>query len=256
MWPHGWARRPPGFAVRAPESVQASESPEKSPLICPHCGRDAPIVYRGVVPSCTACGALRAPLSTPSINLTGKSSRVGGTVASVAGWLVLLIGLSFELGLGLLLWTIFSVALALAVALPLALVSTVIGVALLRGGTSLRRSGANAERAVRDQALLSMAGHHGPVTATDAARLLNVSVSAADDMLTELAKRDPDRITVDVDDQGVIRYRLANLFSNLQSASGAPDEGRVRVGALSTDEGEAEEATEEASRDAETRRSR
>jgi hypothetical protein len=33
-----------------------------------------------VIPACTACGALRAPLSTSSVNLAGKSSRVGGIV--------------------------------------------------------------------------------------------------------------------------------------------------------------------------------
>ena len=226
-------------------------------MICPHCGREAPIVYRGVVPYCTACGALRAPLSTPSFNLAGKSSRVGGTVASVAGWLVLLIGLSFELGLGLVLWALFSVALALAVALPLALVSTGIGVALLRGGSSLRQSGADAERAVRDQALLSMAGHHGPVTALDAARLLNVTVAAADAMLTALAKRDPERLALDVDDQGVVWYRLANSFAMPPAgATGASTERRVRVGEPSTNEGLAEEAEEEASRDADARRLR
>jgi hypothetical protein len=198
------------------------------------------------VPYCTACGALRAPLATPSINLAGKSSQVGGTVASVAGWLVLLVGLSLELGLGLLLWAIFTASIALAVALPLALISTGIGVALLRGGKSLRRSGDDKERAVRDQALLSMAGHHGPVTATDAARLLNVSVAEADAMLTELAKRDPDRVAVDLDDQGVVRFRLANPFNI--PLPGEPADGRLRVEAM--DRAAAEQASEEAAAEA------
>src|ERR1700722_475573 len=183
--------------------------------MCPHCGRDAPIVYRGVVPYCTACGALRAPLATPSINLAGKSSQMGGTVASVAGWLVLLVGLSIAGGLALLLWALFSGVAAAVVKLPIAVIAAVAGLLLLRGGSSLRRSGADAERETRDQALLSMAGHHGPVTAVDAARLLNVTVATADAMLTELAKRDPDRIALDVDDQGVVWYRLARPFSEM-----------------------------------------
>ena len=198
--------------------------------MCPHCGRDAPIVYRGVVPYCTACGALRAPLATPSINLAGKPSRVGGTVASIAGWLVLLVGLSVALGLGLLLWAIFSGVVAVAVTMPLALITAVVGFVLLRGGRYLRRSGADAERATRDQALLSMAGHHGPVTAVDAARLLNVTVATADAMLTALAKRDPERIAVDVDDQGVVWYRLARPFSEGTPAAGEREPERVRVG--------------------------
>jgi hypothetical protein len=196
--------------------------------MCPQCGRDAPIVYRGVVPYCTACGALRAPLATPSINLAGKPSQMGGTLASVAGWLVLLVGLSIALGLGLLFWAIFSGLVAAAVTLPF--IASVVGYSLLRGGSSLRRAGADAERATRDQALLSMAGHHGPVTAVDAARLLNVTVAAADAKLTELAKREPERIAVDVDDQGVVWYRVARPF-----AEGAPPDGRVRVGESAED---------------------
>jgi len=199
--------------------------------MCPHCGRDAPIVYRGVVPYCTACGALRAPLSTPSINLAGKPSQMGGTVASVAGWLVLLVGLSGALGLWLLLWAIFSVAVAAAVTLPFALVVAVVGFVLLRSGSSMRQSGADAERATLDQALLSMAGHHGPVTAVDAARLLNVTVASADAMLTALAKREPERVAVDVDDQGVVWYRIARPFS--EPAAG-PD-GRLRIGGSNDD---------------------
>ena len=194
--------------------------------MCPHCGREAPIVYRGVVPYCTACGALRAPLSTPSINLAGKPSQVGAAVASVAGWLVLAVGLSVALGFGLLLWALFSGAVAAALALPFALIASIVGFALLRGGSSLRRSGADAEQATRDQALLSMAGHHGPVTAVDAARLLNVTVASADAMLTALAKREPERVAMDVDDQGVVWYRVARPFSE-----GPPDaQGHVRVG--------------------------
>jgi hypothetical protein len=206
--------------------------------MCPQCGRDAPIVYRGVVPYCTACGALRAPLSTPSINLAGKPSRVGGAVASIVGWLVLGVGLSLALGLGLLLWLIFSGLVAAVVSAPFAIIAALLGVLLLRSGSSLRRSGADAERATRDQALLSMAGHHGPVTAVDAARLLNVTVASADAMLTELAKRDPDRIAVDVDDQGVVWYRLARPFSEFAPATGERvriDESASRADALAAE---------------------
>jgi hypothetical protein len=170
--------------------------------------------------------------------MAGKTSRVGGTVASVAGWLILLVGLSLSLGLGTLLWAIFSLAVGAAVGLPFALIAFVIGFSLLRGGSSLRRSGADAERATRDQALLSMAGHHGPVTAVDAARLLNVTVASADAMLTELAKREPERLAIDVDDQGVVWYRIARPFDIVA----APD-GGVRV---VTDEAAAANAEEDA----------
>jgi hypothetical protein len=43
-------------------------------------------------------------------------------------------------------------------------------------------------------------------------------------MLTDLAKREPDRVTVDVDDQGVVWFRLTSLAS-------PPDGPRARVDA-------------------------
>jgi hypothetical protein len=175
--------------------------------------------------------------------MAGKSKQVGGTVASVAGWLTLLIGFSLELGLALLLGLFFSWTVAFVLTLPLALITTVIGVALLRSGRSLRTSGVERERAVRDQAILSMAGHHGPLTATDAARLLNVGIPEADAMLTELAKRDPDRLSVDIDDQGVVWYRLANPFA-IPSPGAAPTD-RIRVD-TDADQALAEQAAQDA----------
>ncbi len=201
--------------------------------MCPHCGRDAPIVYRGIVPYCTACGGLRGPLTTASVNLAGKPAQVGGTVASVAGWLILLIGLSIGLGVALLFWAIFTLGVALAIALPFTLLSTGIGVALLRSGSTMRRTGADAERTTRDQALLGMAAHHGPVTAADAARLLGVPVGVADAMLTELAKREPERVALDVDDQGVIRYRVSRTATDV--AFGADPVPHVRIDGRTVD---------------------
>lgn len=159
--------------------------------------------------SCTACGGLRSPLSSPSVNLAGKPSRVGGTVASLLGALMLLVGLSVALGLGLFLYALVGSLVALAVALPIALVVLLVGLVLLGSGRSLRRSGANAARATHDQALLELAAHRGAVTAADAARALGVSVQGADSMLTELAKREPERLAIDVDELGVVWFRPA-----------------------------------------------
>ena len=191
---------------------------------CPHCGNDAPIVYRGVVPQCTACGHVRPPLSSPSVNLAGKSSRVGGAVASVFGWLVLLVGCSVALGVVLLL-SVFHAALAgLAIAAPIAVVSLVLGIVLVRRGASLQLAGIEAERATREQALLALAAHRGSLSAVDAAHALGVSAAQADAMLTELAKREPERLAVDVSDQGVLLYRFVDLGGT--SGAFAP---RVRV---------------------------
>src|SRR5258708_3578489 len=167
--------------------------------MCPHCGRDAPIVYRGIVPYCTACGGLRSPLSAPSINLTGKPQQVGGTVATAFGALVLLVGLSVALGTGMLLYALTPVAVALAVALPMALVVLGVGIVLLRGGHTLRKTAAFAHRATREQPLLALAEERGRITAGDASRALGIGVPEADALLTELAKLEPDRVSVEVD---------------------------------------------------------
>ena len=184
--------------------------------MCPHCGRDAPIVYRGIVPCCTACGRLRPPLSAPSINLTGKPQQVGGTVVTAFGALALLLGLSAAAGVGMLLYALTTVAVALAVALPIAFVALTMAIVLLRAGYTLRKSAAAAQRATREQALLALAEQRGPMTAGDASRALGILLSEADAMLTELAKREPDRVAVEVDDRGLIWYRIAPIDGPLR----------------------------------------
>jgi hypothetical protein len=179
------------------------------PPVCPRCGQQAPIVYRGVVPYCTACGALRGPLTGPSVNLAGRPSSVGGTFASVLGWLVLVIGGSIALGVGGLLAALGLWQVGLAIALPIAVVVLVLGVVLVKSGRSLTTSGLQKAQATRDQALLAMAAHKGSVTAEEAGRALGIPTADADAMLTDLAKRDPERVGVDVDDEGVVWYRVA-----------------------------------------------
>jgi hypothetical protein len=179
--------------------------------VCPACGQQAPIVYRGVVPYCTACGAIRYPLAGPSVNMAGQSSRVGGTFASVLGWLVLVIGGSTALGIALVFAAIGLWGLGLAIAAPMALVVLIAGIALVRGGHSLSSSGLQKAQATRDQALLAMTAHKGSVTAEEAGRALGVTTADADAMLTDLAKRDPEHVAVDVDDQGVVWYRVTRV---------------------------------------------
>jgi hypothetical protein len=191
--------------------------------ICPACGQEAPIVYRGVVPHCTACGALRAPLSSASVNLAGKPSRFGSTFATVFGWIVLLGGGSATLGVVLLALALGWTPVALGLGVPMALFSLIVGVLLVRKGGSLAASADASERGALTQALLSLAAHRGAITARDAAKALGVGVAKADAMLTDLAKKEPERVGVDIDDQGNVWYRVA-------AAPGEPLP-RVRVGA-------------------------
>ncbi|HEX3343967.1 MAG TPA: hypothetical protein VHS09_05310 [Polyangiaceae bacterium] len=175
-----------------------------------------------MIPYCTACGALRAPLSSPSVNLAGKPSRAGGAFASVLGWLVLVCGGSLALAVVLLSLAFHALSVGLAIAVPIAVVDLVIGLTLVRSGRSLSTSGVEAARSTREQALLAVAAHRGSITAVDAARALGVGVAEADALLTALAKREPDRVAVDVDDDGVVWYRVS-------AAPGEPIP-RIRVG--------------------------
>jgi hypothetical protein len=192
-----------------------------------------------VLAFCTSCGRFRAPLTGPSVNLAGKPSKLGGAVASTAGWIALLFGGSLALGVGLLLGAIFSPGVALALSLPIALLSAGVGFALLWGGRRLRRSGVDVERATLDSALLAMAaagpgvgGRYG-VTAAMAARALGIPADEADGLLTTLAKDDPDRLAVDVDDQGAVWYRA--------TAAPAPFSPKARVDTSSDAPSSAEE---------------
>ena len=214
---------------------------ERHAPFCPACGREAPIVYRGVIPHCTACGAVRVPLSGPSLNLAGKPSRVGGLLATVAGWGALVVGGVLTLGVVLLLLAFNWSMGALAFGLPLGLLTLAVTYGLVRGGRKLNESASRTERSLHAQAIFSLAAHRGAVTAQEAAQALGVGVADADAMLTELAKREPDRIAVDVDDQGVVWYRVASL-------AGAPLP-RVRVDAAAPGEpleAEADEARKKA----------
>lgn len=193
--------------------------------MCPHCGRDAPLVYRGVVPYCTACGGVRLPLSGPSINLAGRPSRVGGVVASAAGGVVLVGGVGLSFLVGGLLYALTTMEVALVVAVPLAVVALVVGLSLWIGGRRLAQSGAEQQHATVDGALLQLAEERGAISAADAARALGLTASEADARLTEVAKRQPERMAVDLDDQGGIWYRALSPGGR----GGWPDVG-VRVG--------------------------
>jgi len=64
---------------------------------CPSCGQHAPVVLQGLVARCAACGAVRAPFEVPSVTLAGQPAKVGGIAATLAGSLVLVVGLSLAL---------------------------------------------------------------------------------------------------------------------------------------------------------------
>ncbi|MEO7097388.1 MAG: hypothetical protein ABI175_29270 [Polyangiales bacterium] len=173
---------------------------------------------------CTACRGERPAFSAPVVNLAGKPTKAIGIAARIAGWGVLLLGLTAALVLGTLLQAIFPAAiLGWVLGIALAVVAVACGVLLLRGGKHLAATGATHSDAERGRALAAFAATHGGViTALDAARVLNLTLEEADGAMMGLARRG--NASVENDDQGNVYYRLDE--SMLTSAADAAFEAR------------------------------
>jgi hypothetical protein len=150
------------------------------------------------------------PLANVSVNMAGQTSKVGGTVARVFGWIVLVAGLLFALGLA----GIMSIVDApsgwiFGVNGTIAAITALTAWAILRGGRALKKSGETEELAMKNQAIFALANtRNGILRAWDVAQALQVSPKEADDILTKLAKEHSDHVTIDVDDEGTILYRF------------------------------------------------
>jgi hypothetical protein len=181
--------------------------------MCPTCGQDAPLVYKSVLAFCSACGKPRIPLSASAVNFRGKPATIGGTVAAVAGWLLLFGTLAVALTVGAVLQAIFPVGAVVGwiVGGVIAVAGVVTSLLLLFGGRALRRSGTNASRAARLDALNTLAAYQrGVVTAQMASESLGLSLDQADAFLTSLAKQPDSGVTLEVDEDGKITYCFAN----------------------------------------------
>jgi hypothetical protein len=179
--------------------------------VCPHCGQDAPLVYRGVVPYCTACGRIRAPLTNRSVNMAGRPASVGGTVAGVFGWLMLLGGIGVAGLIATILALLHFPILALAVGGPIALLALLLGGGLVMGGKKLRTQGATTQKDTRVEAIFALAQtRKGILLAKDVAHALAMPVEEANALLETLAKTDSDHVSLEVDDDGGLFYRFSN----------------------------------------------
>ncbi len=200
--------------------------------MCPRCKQNAPLVYRGVDAFCTGCGAPRVPLTGSSVNLAGQPSKIGGTVTRVFGWTVLAAGWLVALLLAGLIGILGGGWAALVVGGPIALVATLAAWGLLRGGKQLQQSGDDAELATKHQAIQALANaRNGVVKASDVAQALQVSAKEGDDMLTRLAKENPDTVSVDIDDHGNVLYRFPSVhYGGLAQMAPNAVPPHVRVG--------------------------
>jgi hypothetical protein len=186
--------------------------PSEFGATCPSCRRSAPIVYRGVLAYCTACGAPRMPLVAKSTTLAGKPSIIGGALTRVFGWIVLAGGTAFGLAMLGILQAIFPAGFAgWAVGLPIIFLSALLGILLLRSGKSLESTGVAEQRDTQVSAIFSLAEHNqSTVTAALVGRALGMSAQSADELLTSLAKSNPDHVVLEVDDQGNVFYRVSS----------------------------------------------
>jgi hypothetical protein len=164
----------------------------------------------------------------PSVSYAGKPSKVGGTVAGVMGWVVLVIGTSLTIGLGLLL-SMLSTTLGLAFGIPLGILTIAVSLTLLLSSRKLRKSGEAKQREMRKRAVFALAqNRRGAVTAADAAAALDMPPAQADAFLTELAKSEPEEVTVEIDDKGGIYYAFPRLAAPRPRAR-IEDQPKVRV---------------------------
>ena len=150
------------------------------------------------------------PLANTSVNMAGQTSKVGGTVARVFGWIALAAGLLLALILGGLMAMLGASTTALAVVnLPILIITAVVAYALLRSGKELKKSGDDTEQATKTQAIFALANTRGgTLRAWDVAQALQVTPKEGDDILTKLAKEHSDHVALDVDDEGNINYRF------------------------------------------------
>ncbi|XXX80533.1 hypothetical protein WMF30_17370 [Sorangium sp. So ce134] len=181
--------------------------------MCPHCGKNAPVIHRGLAAYCTACGRERLPFAGKSVSLAGKPSRLGGAVAGALGWLILIGGTGLALLLGLGLAAIFPGSIAgLAIGLPIGFIALTLGLLLLISGRKLSQSGVKASRDAQVQAIFSLASHRRrPLTAQEVGVVLDLPAPEADALLTELAKQRPDEVGVEIGERGEILYTFPGV---------------------------------------------
>lgn len=150
------------------------------------------------------------PLANVSVNMAGQTSKVGGTVARVFGWLVLAGGLLFAAMLAGIMAIVSAPGGWIAgVNGTIAAITLLTAWAILRGGKALKKSGDDEALAMKNQAIFALANtRNGVLRAWDVAQALQVSPKEADDILTKLAKEHPDNVTIDVDNDGNILYRF------------------------------------------------
>lgn len=222
-------------------------------MLCPHCHQNAPVVYKGVFAFCAACDKPRAPFSGKSLTFAGQPSKVGGRVARVIGILLLVVGLSAAAALMLFFQLLVPTQnIGYAVGLPVALISVVVSGVLLLGSRRLRRLGSDVERQTRLETLYALAVNRGgTLTAVDAGRALHSDAAQAEALLNELAKTQPEHVSLEFDEAGQSFYLFTHAGTRPHPFGAkyrVGSEGRVRVADVLGVDGPAESLYDEPGR--------
>ncbi len=142
------------------------------------------------------------------MNVAGQPSKIGGGVASIAGLSILVLGTMLALTVGAIL-QIFADPLGFVIGGFLEAVTLFVSAMFLWGGRALMQSGAERERNAHEQAVFAIARRRGgSVTALELAQVLSIPVNDADAILTVMAKRPDGHVTLELDDDGTLRYEV------------------------------------------------
>ena len=88
---------------------------------------------------------------------------------------------------------------------------------LAQAGGTLEQTGVSEQRSIRVEAVIALArNRRAALTASDVSASLGIGFAQADALLTELAKKHPDLVAVEIDDKGGVFYRV--------------DDPKVRIG--------------------------
>jgi hypothetical protein len=177
---------------------------------------------------------MRTTISGKALAFAGRPSKIGGRVGRALGIAVLVFGLLLAAVLMLsfqLLWPAQNIGYALG--LPVALVSIVVSSLLLIAGRRLNRVGTDAEREARGDALYALAVNRGgTLTVTDAARSLQLATPEVDALLIDLAKTQPESVSLELDEAGEPFYLFSRAGTRPHPFGAkyrVTPEGRVRV---------------------------
>lgn len=125
------------------------------------------------------------------------------------GWLTLVFGSIVSLFMGWLFAGIITATAGWVVGGGLFAITLTIALLFLFGGGALRDSGKRAEAKTFEQAVFALAEARGGVLSVlDVGATLGLSDVEADKLLTDLAKKNPERVRVELDPQGTLVYQF------------------------------------------------